>query len=235
MKIEIDLHPIQAKVVRDLVLRPSARFAELNSDHLPTDQFSFHLRRLQEIGWIEKTSDGSYQLTDDGKHVGGRLDTETAQIEHQAKVGVSLSPIRQKNGVWQYLVQERLKQPYYGYHGLVTGKIRWGSSVLETAERELKEETGLTAGKMTVVQAFHKTDRDQTGKILDDKFFFRVRCEELSGELIELEPHSGRNFWCTREELLALPNLFPDMARILEAVHGNCPIFEERTYLAEGF
>ncbi|MBI5220281.1 MAG: NUDIX hydrolase [Candidatus Liptonbacteria bacterium] len=235
MRVEIDLHPSQAQILRDLVLKPSARFGELNSDKLPTDHFSFHLKRLQEIGWIRKKEDGAYELTDDGKHIGGRLDTETAKIERQAKVGVSLVAVRQVGGVWQYLAQERLKQPYYGYHGFVTGKIRWGMSVLETAARELQEETGLVAGKMTMMGVMHKTDLGKDGEVLDDKFFFRVRCENLSGELKENDPHSGRNFWCTREELLALPNQFPDLDKVLEAIHGDSPVFIEKTYSAEGF
>lgn len=50
-----------------------------------------------------------------------------------------------KKGKKQYLVQTRLKDPFFGYHGYVTGKIRWGEKILEAAKRELLEETGMTA------------------------------------------------------------------------------------------
>jgi ADP-ribose pyrophosphatase len=44
----------------------------------------------------------------------------------------------------RHLQQQRLKQPYYGYWGHMTGKIRWGETMLEAGARELQEETGCT-------------------------------------------------------------------------------------------
>jgi 8-oxo-dGTP pyrophosphatase MutT (NUDIX family) len=43
----------------------------------------------------------------------------------------------------QLLVQKRLKEPYFGYKGFISGKIRYGEKIFETAKRELKEEAGL--------------------------------------------------------------------------------------------
>jgi ADP-ribose pyrophosphatase YjhB (NUDIX family) len=97
------------------------------------------------------------------------------------------------------LVQQRLKQPYYGYWGRPTGKIRWGETILEAAARELMEETGLTA-ELQYESIFHKMDfNKQTGELLEDKIFFVVGGVNPRGELIE-QFEGGRNAWMTQEE-----------------------------------
>ena len=50
-----------------------------------------------------------------------------------------------ENSEGKFLAQQRLKQPFYGFWGRPTGKVGWGETILETAARELMEETGLTA------------------------------------------------------------------------------------------
>jgi 8-oxo-dGTP pyrophosphatase MutT (NUDIX family) len=68
-------------------------------------------------------------------------------INRLVELGLLERVERMRDGRTEYLFQERLKQPYFGYWGLPSGKIRWGETILETALRELKEETGLEADR----------------------------------------------------------------------------------------
>ena len=169
MKKEIQLHPSQAEILRVLLFNPKPRFRDLNCQCLSTDHFSFHIKSLMEAGLIVKTQN-RYGLTVIGKEFANRLDMErqTPQIEKQAKVSVLIFATQKQGGVGKYLLQQRLKQPYFGYFGGVGGKLKIGETLFEGAERELNEETGLAA-KLSLAGVSHKMDYSQEKVLLEDK------------------------------------------------------------------
>lgn len=224
--MELELHPIQAEILMVLLFQTQASFSELNSTQLPTDHFSFHLRRLLQSGIIKKASK-SYSLTEKGKEFANRFDTDSVVIEKQAKVGVLVCPVL--NGKPQkYLVQQRLKQPYFGFSGFITGKIQWGETITDCALRELKEETGLV-GQPTLVGVKHKLDYNPEGTLLEDKFFFVFRIDEVQGELIT-EFEGGKNIWMTRQEIDQIPDLFDGVAETIKMTLANTLVFSETKY-----
>jgi len=233
--MEQNLHPIQSNILRNLLFNPEARFSDLNMEHLPTDQFTFHLKRLMELELIEKINQNHYHLTLIGKEYAGRFDTDQRKVERQAKIGVALCAVKKEGRVKRYLIQQRLKQPYWGYHGFPTGKIRWGETIIEAAARELKEETGLTAD-LSLVGAKHKMDYSQEGNLLEDKIFFVFRATNCRGTFLETI-EGGKNFWLTEKEIFQLPNLFDGFSETfkIEATAGKNPIFLERKYKVSGY
>lgn len=223
-----DLHPIQSQILCKLLFVKTASFSELNETKIGSDQFSFHLRQLTDWGLIEKSEDGKYVLTTAGKEFANRFDTCAREVERQPKIGVCVIGIKNENGETKYLAQQRLKQPYYGLWGFVTGKIRWGEKTYEVAARELIEETGLT-GEVKLIGLKHKMDLNQDGKLLEDKYFLTFRVENTKGELLE-KFEGGANKWMTKEELLGQEELFDDVEEILEMVERNSFEFEEKEY-----
>lgn len=234
MKANFEVHPIQAKILRALLFQTEAKFSQLNVDKVPTDQFNFHLKSLVTAQILEK-KDGKYFLTTKGKEFANRFDTEKVVMERQAKLTLIVVPIKKIGKKTYRLVHQRLKQPYYGYFGAVTGKIRWGEKVLDAAARELLEETGLIAQKMKTIGVFHKTDFSPEGSLLEDKFFFMVRVDKFSGKLIESIPE-GKNFWMTEEELLANPKHFIDLDDFAGVWAKDNDLFiREKSYTVEGY
>ena len=197
MSVDKLLHKAHVAIIHELLFRPDARFAELQkASQLQSDHFNFYLKQLLEDGLIVKNDAGAYHLTPKGKEFANRFDTDARTVERQPKVAVCLM-VRRSDGKW--LVQQRLKQPFYGYWGRPTGKIRWGETILQAAARELMEETGLTAD-LQFDSIYHKQDfNQQTGEMLEDKIFFVVACENPKGNLIE-KFEGGRNAWLTQEE-----------------------------------
>ena len=197
MSIDKLLHPAHVAILRVLLFRPSARFAVLQkASELSSDHFNFYLKQLLDEAYIEKNSHGAYSLTFKGKEFANRFDTEARTVERQPKVAVCLMVVREDG---KQLVQQRLKQPFYGYWGRPTGKIRWGETILDAAARELMEETGLTA-ELNYESVYHKLDYNQsTGELLEDKIFFMVTGTTPRGSFIE-EFEGGRNAWMTSEE-----------------------------------
>ncbi|PIU73578.1 hypothetical protein COS78_01535 [Candidatus Shapirobacteria bacterium CG06_land_8_20_14_3_00_40_12] len=230
VKTGIEPHPIQFQILRYLVFHPKARFSELNALKVPTDQFTFHLKTLVDGGLVTKTEEGKYDLTIVGKEFGNRLDTDGVGVEKLAKVTTLIVCI--KKG--KYLVQQRLKQPYFGYYGFFGGKIKYGDTPLQTAKRELEDETGLMAKKMTLVSLKHKMDYSETGKLLEDKYFFIFRAEGIKGKLIE-EFEGGRNLWLTKTEILKIPNLFDGVDTILASIGKKQFSYIEKKYKVRGF
>lgn len=224
-----EIHEIQGRILRELLFHPERRFSELNVEGVPSDQFSFHVKRLVELDLLHKVND-YYELTPAGKEFANRFNTDAPvlAVERQAKLGALVCCVRGEGASKEYLVQQRLKQPYYGFHGFVTGKVKWGETVFEAAARELEEETGLTAA-LELVGIKHKMDYAENGALLEDKFFFAVRGEDVRGTLIETF-EGGRNFWATEEAIRSLPNLFDGVSETLELVASDSLTFLERKY-----
>ncbi|HVI69534.1 MAG TPA: NUDIX domain-containing protein [Magnetospirillaceae bacterium] len=200
MSIESKVHQAQVDILHVLLFKPDAAFAELQkASGLSSDHFTFHIKQLLEQDLIAKNPKGHYHLTRKGKEFANRFDTDARTVERQPKVAVCLVIARDDG---KEIVQQRLKQPYYGYWGRPTGKIRWGETIIAGAARELLEETGLTAD-LVFDSIYHKMDYNQkTGELLEDKIFFVVNGTHPRGELIEAF-EGGRNTWMTREEYAA--------------------------------
>ncbi len=230
--MELEIHPIQADILLVLLFKPQAKFGELNTTKMSTDHFNFHLKRLLELGLIEKTKGRFYQLTTKGKEFANRFDTEGVVVERQAKVGVLVCGVKKEGKVTKYLVQERLKQPYFGFYGFITGKVKWGETVKQTAKRELKEEAGLS-GMLELVGVKHKMD--YLGRnLLEDKFFFVFRATNLKGKLSK-SFEGGRNLWLTEEKILKLPNLFDGVDESIKMIKQDKIIFSETKYKVERY
>jgi len=234
MATENKIHPVQAKILVDLLFGPEVNFSKLlQGTHLTSDHFSFHLNKLTDLGLIEKTKNGSYCLTIKGKEFANRFDTQKKIVEKQAKLGVLIVCLKKQRGVTQYLIQQRLKQPFYGFWGFISGKISWGETIKETAARELKEEAGLTAN-MKFLGIEHKMDYSQKKELLEDKYFFIFRAENPKGSLRK-SFKGGKNVWKTYKEIAALKNLFKDVKDIVAVVDRNRLAFSENKFFEKVF
>lgn len=226
--MELKIHPIQADVLIVLLFKPKCKFSQLNTTRMSTDHFTFHVKRLIELGLVKKIEGSNYKLTTKGKEFANRFDTDSAAIERQAKISVLVCCVKKNRGVPKYLVQQRLKQPYYGFHGFVTAKVRWGELIQEAAARELKEETGYV-GNLRLVGIKHKLDYTKHGNLLEDKFFYVIKATSLKGKLIK-RYDSGKNLWLTEEKIGGLPNLFDGVGETIKMVKQDELVFSETKY-----
>lgn len=233
MSYEPNTHAVQVTILRHLLFKPQAGFAELQKQaDLTSDHFNFHIKKLVDEGYVEKVEKG-YRLTHKGKEYANRMDTDENEIEKQPKVSVAITlERRNEKGEREFLFQQRKKNPYYDFWGRVGGKIRWGESVLEAAKRELKEETGLMA-EFEQRLLYHKRDFNKaTGKLLEDKIFFCVYATEYSGELIE-EFEGGVNKWMTVEEFHKKPKRFTSVDEFMDLMEKGEPFAEREFYYEE--
>jgi hypothetical protein len=120
------LHPIQLQIMKKLLLSPTLRYGEMKPNpDMENNQFDFHLDQLINGNYIKK-EDGIYSLTSFGKEYANRMDTDTVAIMKQAKVSAIVLPVKIVNSKKYYLIYTRLKQPFYGCQGFMSGKVSYG-------------------------------------------------------------------------------------------------------------
>lgn len=177
------LHNIQLGILKRLLFAPSLKYVRMKPNpEMENNQFDFHLNQLIEDGYIVKEEKG-YCLTNFGKEYANRMDTEQTVIAKQSKISAWVCCVRIVGGKRQYLIYTRLKQPFYGCQGFMSGKVRYGEKVLEGAKRELKEETGLEGSPQIVsIKHFLVFDRT-TNELVEDKFMFLCLVKNPLGEL----------------------------------------------------
>lgn len=221
-RMELKLHDYQFSILRTLLFNPGARFSELNKVDVTSDHFNFHVKKLVGMGLITK-GEGKYYLTQEGKEFAGRMDTDTLKLEKMAKVVVALHAVRVQNGVTQYLMHHRLKEPFFGWYGSHSGKIHWGETPEEAASREFFEESGLT-GNLTMKGIVHHRDYDGEGNLLDDKFFWVFRVDNCQGEM-KVKVEEGENRWMSEEEIRQLKYTFASFEQMTKVIEGKELVF----------
>ena len=218
MAHEVKIHDAQVSILRELLFHPEAGFAHMQKPTgLTSDHFNFHITRLIDLGYVEKVVKGQYRLTPKGKEYSNKLDTDTNTVERQPKVAVILA-IEKGDGKW--LFQQRLKQPYYGFWGFPSGKIRWGEMIKETAARELEEETGLSAD-LRIAGLYHEVVRSvETNEILEDKQFFMIHCTNPKGKMT-VDFEGGHNEWRLPAEVFKKEKHFDSVEIEIDMAKGK--------------
>lgn len=229
-----NLHKIQMLILRELLFHPNSRFTDLNIKGLTSDHFSYHINTLMEENYVEKGDQG-YSLTPKGKEFANQMDTEEVIIEKQPKIAVMVVPIKYEEDKKYLLVQERTKEPYFGYRGFITGKIRYGEKVLETAKRELEEETGLTCEEMHLKRIVHNhVVLEESGDLVEDKMFYIITAVNPTGKIINTK--NGKNFWVTEKEFYELDKKYYDEISVYEYSQEEDDMdFDEQVYFIEEF
>ncbi len=96
------------------------------------------------------------------------------------------------------LVQQRIK--YWKGVTFPGGHVEPGESFVDSAVREIKEETGLDIFNLKSCGVIHWCNKDT-----DDRYIvFCYKTSDFSGELLDATDE-GRVFWATVEEVAAMP------------------------------
>lgn len=198
---DIKLHLYQKALVKKLTLcNQGKRFNDLIIRGLESEHMNYHLKKLVEVGLVEKREE-LYLLTDAGKDYSNLLDDGLAITEKQPKTSIIIWGIRKNSkGQVEQLLNRRLRQPYYGKVGRITGKVLFGETFEEAAKRELYEETGLVAKSFVLEEIYRKMRKRSEGIFVQDVIFYIFFVTNFCGNLIKKTPFQ-ENFWVTEKEL----------------------------------
>lgn len=235
MNTEKRLHKYQKEIIKKLTLKNGSRFNQLIIEGLESEHMNYHLKQLVEINFVSK--DGSkYFLTDIAKDFSNLLDDKMKIVEKQPKTSIILEASRKnKRGEIEHLLMKRLRQPYYGKVGRLTGKVRFGETLKDAAARELYEETGLTAKYYKLETIYRKMRVREDGTSVQDVIFYIFFISNFSGKLIK-KTEFQENFWITKKELISKKDIDPYDDLILEKrLKPKKLSFKEHLAEAEGF
>lgn len=210
-------HDMQRQVLLKLIHHPEMGFNELWAKQGESNKFAYHIHRLEQQDLIHKTERGTYALTEEGKKFSAFVEGDTGT---KAEFPTLTIIILAKDTNGQYLCQRRLKEPFYGYWGFVSGKINFGQNLFECASRDLLEEAGLVATKWKL-RGFEQTKTYEEGtdnltnheaannneahgekaprKLLFHHYLFIVETNNPTGTLKE-KTHKAEHAWMTMEE-----------------------------------
>lgn len=212
-----ELLPARAAILTHLRHVPQARYSQLqHAANLESDVFKFHVRYLVEQGVISKSADGRYALTAIGKEIANNLNESAQKQLKQPKVSLLLVISRQTPHGTEYMMQKRLRHPFYGYWGLLSGPAQWGDDFTTTAAHELHKQAGLTAD-LQVRTFLRQRDYTPAHELLEDKLFV-VLVAELQNHKPQAWKH-GENAWMTLAELREQPHYFSLTEQAIQATH----------------
>ena len=216
------IHPAQVTTLKTLEQATRARFSELQrAANMESDTFKFHASSLKRAGLIFKDTDGLYQLTAEGKSMVSRLDKRTRRQIEQPKSSM-LMIVRANSG--KILAHKRTREPFNGYWGIASAPMLRGVPAADSASRELKRQTGITAN-FTIKGAYRLIDKDMRGNVLEDKLF-AVAEAVLEKETSPISWCGGVSEWMNEPNLLAKEKLFPTTAATLDMIESG-EVFKE--------
>lgn len=217
MKSKNALHAVQTSILETLRHATRARYSELlRPTGIEGDTFKYHLRKLMKQSFVIKAEDGVYELTAEGKEFANRLDRRTGRELEQPKASMLLV-VRSGDKV---LAHKRTREPFRDFWGIASAPMLRGVPVAESAKRELKKQTGITA-EFSVMGMQRVIDTRSNGTVLEDKLFTLLVASIPTAPL----PHTwygGESEWLTVRELLAKEKLFATTEKSIEMIeHGE--------------
>ena len=217
------IHPAQIQILYVLRHVTTARFSELmHPTGLQSDVFKFHLRKLVQLGYIEKLPDGRYCLSPKGKEFANNLDSSERKVQKQPKLSVMLVVSQlSATGEPVYLLHRRKRHPYFGFWGHMSGPIQWGETPEATAARELQKQTGLSAD--FTIEAFYRQrdyNSEATPTLFEDKLFVILRAQIIQGTLTNTW-NGGTSEWMTLADIERQDKVFTSTSEVATLAAGR--------------
>ncbi len=202
------------KIFKTLIHFPGSSFSDLWDKSIESNKFTYYLKKMEKEGSLEKRG-GKYYLTVKGKAEAVTISGETGKTQKKRPF-VALLLVPRKNGM--YIQYKRMKEPYYGVCGFPGAKVEMGEEILESARRELNEETGLDGeGKIVGVQNVLIIN---DGVVFAHMVQYVVLFDEPKGELVK-NNREGTYEWAKKEDVLSQKNLFPDVPEVVKAIEAG--------------
>lgn len=198
------MNSARQEILRRLIHEQNVSFNKLWNKKGDSNKFAYHLKVLEEDGIIAKKAKG-YQLTNEGKKLAAY--TEGADGTESKFPVIAVLVVVFDKAEKKILMTKRLKEPFYGYWGFIGGKIKFTQYIIECAEQELLEETGLKCELELKGLFSSKTYHDND--LAFNHELFIIKGTNPKGKLIN-KNREGECEWIALEKVKTL-NMFPNV------------------------
>lgn len=191
----------QMNILRELMFHKNMSYTTLSEACKDHDLFNYHLKELISKEYILKDQKG-YSLTDKGKEITDFMEEDT-KIQDRFKTSIFIWPIRNK----KVLLHKRLKHPYYGYVGSISGKMKIGEKIDETITRELKDEINIEPISIELLGVKRAIFVNKKKKVTTDGIYLVYLISDFKGK-IKLNGIEGDYFWEDIDKVLDYDKMF---------------------------
>lgn len=214
------MHWIQKHILRQLAVNDTLRYTDLKPDNVEGNLFMYHLNQLVNDDLINK-NDKKYQLSTTGKKYVSSMSLKSGSTRRQPRI-VVMFIAQNKNG--EYLLFKWKRQPYLNLISFPFGKIHYGCSVLDLANKELEWKSGLKDKIEYSGDIYVQTIKGN--ETIDHYLAHIFRVTDISGK-IQSDGIQGKSFWSRIEDFEDnefIPG-FKELIHIIETKKSPC--FEE--------
>lgn len=217
-------HHIQKHIVYTLAFADALRFGELKPDELENKAFDYHLKKVIRAGLVEKTADGRYRLTSEGKRVGKGALKKQSRLIDRAYSTLLLAIRRADDGAW--LLMRRKTQPLIGLTGFMNAQPTAGDEIVDTAQQVCRQQTGLTGEFVVQGHGYFRVYR--AGSLESFIHFTLLRCNDIQGALHQNSP-LAEYYWDTDPDWSA-PDMLPNMQTLHKMSVAPAGSFVDQTF-----
>lgn len=134
------------------------------------------------------------------------------------KPTLGVSALIQRRG--KYLLVQRGHQPNAGQLAFPGGKVEWGETLKEAVERELLEETGITATAECLIDAVNVFVPEKGSRMAAHYVVLCYLCHWQHGQGVA-QDDAGAIHWLTEEEILQRTDISPGVQHIINQRKAN--------------
>lgn len=217
-------HYIQRDIVYQLAFTEGDRFSDLKPEGIENKLFNYHLKKLIVAGYVEKSSEGLYRLSPEGRRVGvGAFRDHHMSIDRAYSILI-MAVRRSSDGAW--LLYRRHTHPLRGLSGFMhTTPIALKDSVTR-AKEECYEKTGLTGDFSVVGNGYFRVFEND--ELESFTHFTLLKCDDATGELIQ-NNDLAEYFWETDPDF-STEGVLPNMQTLHQLYLGEIGPFVEKTF-----
>jgi 8-oxo-dGTP pyrophosphatase MutT (NUDIX family) len=232
---EIKIHEYQKALIKKLTFGRTLNFNQLLIEEIGSEHMNYHLKKLVDVSFVKKENN-KYLLTDLGKDYANSMDDTMSIIEKPPKTSIIINAVRKnKKGEVEFLLNRRMREPYFGKVGRIGGKVQFGEKIEEAAARELMEETGLKAKTFVLEEIYHKIRTRKSGEVVQDVVFYIFFTNSVFGKLKD-KIEQQENFWTTKKQAESNPDIDPyDDLVLEERLKPGKFKYSEHRAIAEGY
>lgn len=182
------MHEYQRHILKKLAFGEELRYRDLKSKEYESNLFIYHLKKLVALGYIRKSEKG-YKLNGRGYRYIDRLSFSSFKPRIQPKI---VTVVILKNSKGEHLIYVRKRQPFRGLTAFPYGKIHFGEKIINAAQRELVEKTGLSAKLIHRGNAYIAVK--ENGELISSMLCHVFSGNQSTGELVA-ESEAGSCAW----------------------------------------